>query len=248
MIGLRRAALLAAIGSVLGLTFSLLENADAFIRTALGNLSNPNHSFFSQFPIEIARTIGGMSFMLLLSLPAAAFSLMLVVIYRELAGRTQWLSVKQTATWAAVGYGLVTALGIYQPFALFAGRILFRTNLQTANWVVVLCLRLGWMVLCAMIALRGLQTRDQRLGRVALALIALEAFTGIRGTWFQVQSFHTALIRELRRGWIPMAIARDAVALFGWLTLCVFLFELWRSSLALSEPLASTGDLPHPTR
>ena len=221
--GLRRAALLAAMGSVLGLAFSLEENAATVIRAGA----------MPRFPIDLG-------LMLLSYFTMASLSLMLIVIYSELAGQNQRLSVKAWATCAAAGYGFLTVWGTYQPFA---GRILFRTNLQIVHWVIaVSCLRFGWTVLCAMIASAGGLQKDPRLGRVALALIVLQAFGGIWNTWFQVRYQVRSFLRVWNEfsldtaaplpwsslSWIPRAMAADGIALFEWITLCAFLFEVWR--------------------
>lgn len=220
-------------GSVLSLAFSLAENAATFIRSGLSSHSLP------RFPID------GLGLMLLGYFTMASFSLMLIVIYSELVGQNQGFSVKACATCAAIGYGFFTAWDTYQ---LFAGRILFRTNLQIVHWVVaVSCLRFGWTVLCAMIASVGGLQKDPRLGRVALALIVPQAFSGLWGTWFQVQGFlrvwnqawsswsliGRATVADVIAlfGWIPRAMVDDGIALFGWLPLCAFLFEVWRGRI-----------------
>jgi len=134
---LRQATLLAAIGSAVTLAFSLEDSAYIFRLSRIPNPKIPQNDLLMMLPELFA---------------VASLTLMLFMIYSELAGRKPWLS-------AAVGFGLWTLWSIYEPFAG-----------SSVHWIGIACLRFGWAVLCAMIA-----TANPRMGQVALVLTVLPA-------------------------------------------------------------------------
>ena len=204
-----QATRLAATGCLLELGFSIAQNANSIIRGGTVSLSTAGAAVLAYFPL-------------------ASFCLFLLALYYEFAERNSFLSVRWCALLAAFGAVSTTALTI---FGLLTHRIYFLNALQYLHgFALVVALRICWAVFFGMFAAGARPPGSAAIGAVAVVTAALQGLAGLWDGYFLLRRVVGLWPVEFGRaaGWVPWDLAGAAIRLFVWISLCVFLIEVWR--------------------
>ena len=204
-----QATRLAATGCLLELGFSIAQNANSIGRGGTVSLSTAGAAVLAYFPL-------------------ASFCLFLLALYYEFAERSSFLSVRWCALLAAFGAVSTTALTI---FGLLTHRIYFLNALQYLHgFALVVALRICWAVFFGMFAAGARPPGSAAIGAVAVVTAALQGLAGLWDGYFHVQRVVQLWTVDFGRaaGWVPWDLAGAAIRLFVWISLCVFLIEVWR--------------------
>ena len=219
-----QATRLAATGCVLELGFSIAENANSLIGGGTVSLSTAGAAVLAYFPL-------------------VSVCLFLLALYYEFAQRGKFLSVRVCALLAAFGAISTTALTIS---GLLTHRIYFLNALQYLHgFGLVVTLRICWVVLFGLFAAGARPPGSAAMRAVAVVTAVLQGLAGLWDGYFLLRRVVGLWPVEFGRaaGWVPWALAGAAIRLFVWISLCVFLIEVWRKGR--SDASASSAE-PRP--